>query len=540
MLSAKELEESVGRSTRTILTKLDAGPHELIEDPEIRTVWKEMHAHTSVNTRVFLDAVHAYYQRKFADYERRTNQRHPDYWTLHFLGKVIFYPALADSMDEDISGSITVHEVNEFLRSKPADMICSPVAWIAFWAVGPYKTNVEQYRKIRDLTADLKDMSRQVLPQNARRVKYFAGMTEDLQLISMYTNVLLFWGENGETGSAYVALERLRVVWRDIETARIRANLEQVKYQLRNLDYVSFVLSDRRPEHYIMILIHLLLSRHMEIVKLACTRRISVDEFVDMRSSWKQLFIAFGKRLDILEEIWRQQRLNIADQVHSYGGGLFEDWHARKQALRESQEDAMYDALAQKESVLNPPDEHVLQTSGAVCEGDDTDDMPTQDIDASPFPDSTNTTDEANELLANGLLLFPNPTGPDDDSRLPPDKHSDWEPSAVRKRRAEIAMRKRLENIESKICAMDARFPITDAKLLAIDARFPALEANFPVLHKKLSALEAKFTANEAKFPVLEAKLHAMDEKLTALDAKLSVIEKLLTANCRLHETEPR
>ena len=67
----------------------------------------------------------------------------------------------------------------------------------------------------------------------------------------------------------------------------------------------------------------------MKIVKLARTRVVSVMEFEDMRESWNSLFDAFQKRLDVLEEVWRQQRLDIENQVECYNGGLFEDWYER-------------------------------------------------------------------------------------------------------------------------------------------------------------------------------------------------------------------
>lgn len=67
----------------------------------------------------------------------------------------------------------------------------------------------------------------------------------------------------------------------------------------------------------------------MKIIKLAEKEEIAVAEFEDMRESWESIFDAFDKRLDILQEIWRQQRLDIETQVQCYYGGLFEDWYQR-------------------------------------------------------------------------------------------------------------------------------------------------------------------------------------------------------------------
>ena len=78
-----------------------------------------------------------------------------------------------------------------------------------------------------------------------------------------------------------------------------------------------------------MTLVYLLLYRHLQIVKLAKTQTVSIAEFVDMRDTWGWVFVAFGKRLNILVEIWRQQRLDIKNQLQCYSGGLFEGWYER-------------------------------------------------------------------------------------------------------------------------------------------------------------------------------------------------------------------
>ncbi len=79
----------------------------------------------------------------------------------------------------------------------------------------------------------------------------------------------------------------------------------------------------------LMCLIYLLLHHHLKIVRLARNQRVSVAEFEDMRETWEYLFEAFDKRLDNLLEVWRQQRLDISNQVDCYAGGLFKDWHER-------------------------------------------------------------------------------------------------------------------------------------------------------------------------------------------------------------------
>lgn len=76
-----------------------------------------------------------------------------------------------------------------------------------------------------------------------------------------------------------------------------------------------------------MTLIRVLLERHIQVVRLAKKEVISVQEFQDMRDTWNCIFWALDRRLDVLQQVWRQQRLDPEAQVESYNGGLFEAWY---------------------------------------------------------------------------------------------------------------------------------------------------------------------------------------------------------------------
>lgn len=95
---------------------------------------------------------------------------------------------------------------------------------------------------------DLNAAHDKVLPQNQKRVAYFAAINKKLSLISMYNNILSFLGESQE-GQHYEALEQLRVVWRNIELKRLKANLEKIQYQLKGPDYVPLVLDGGRVDY---------------------------------------------------------------------------------------------------------------------------------------------------------------------------------------------------------------------------------------------------------------------------------------------------
>jgi hypothetical protein len=51
--SKKELAETIARSTAAILHRFDQGPHEQLEDPDIRELWKKAGWKLTVKTRYF-------------------------------------------------------------------------------------------------------------------------------------------------------------------------------------------------------------------------------------------------------------------------------------------------------------------------------------------------------------------------------------------------------------------------------------------------------------------------------------------------------
>ncbi len=96
--------------------------------------------------------------------------------------------------------------------------------------------------------SELEKLADDVLPQNEKRVKYFCAMTKKLKLLSVYDNILDFYGESEDDDGAYDSLEELRVAWRNLEIKRIKANLETTKYRLKGIEAVAVVTDGRRIE----------------------------------------------------------------------------------------------------------------------------------------------------------------------------------------------------------------------------------------------------------------------------------------------------
>lgn len=91
--------------------------------------------------------MNAHFTQEFLEYQQKQGQPHEDSWTLYFLSKVIcmsdclqdhrcggsdlmenclVYPAIAEGIDEDSSGFVSVHEVSLFesyISCVPSDVL---------------------------------------------------------------------------------------------------------------------------------------------------------------------------------------------------------------------------------------------------------------------------------------------------------------------------------------------------------------------------------------------------------------------------------
>lgn len=74
-------------------------------------------------------------------------------------------------------------------------------------------------------------------------------------------------------------------------------------------------------------LIYLILERHAKIIDLAAKSVLDEQEFWTMASSLNHIRQAFTFRLRTVSECWRQQRLDIGQQLKTFASGIFEDWY---------------------------------------------------------------------------------------------------------------------------------------------------------------------------------------------------------------------
>ncbi|QRV74221.1 hypothetical protein RhiJN_02235 [Ceratobasidium sp. AG-Ba] len=359
-----QIEESVNRSTTTILMKLDSGPHEIINDPDIKAIWKGAYGGTigkwrnTVKSRHFVSAVHHYFEQDFARYTAENEgTNHPDTWTLNYLSRVIFYPAIADAIDEDSSGYVSLHELNHFFDARPPNW--TTPQWLAYWAAGWYKDNLRYRDKIMARLGVFNNSIEGLHSENKEALKeYVESIEGGIKLIaeSLYGDVLDYFEDDSDE---VVELDALRDKYTEYVTGQVEQQLAKAKHQLDDKRTLSIVIgAGNRLESKILCVMHRLLKWHHKMFDIGKDKPLQDGITIGMVGSFHVIFDAFTARTRSLMESWRQQRMDVGLQAEWYANGLFEDWYKQE---KDQPDDNDYDEeyLTDDEEVYNDDNELV-------------------------------------------------------------------------------------------------------------------------------------------------------------------------------------
>ncbi|CAE7142908.1 unnamed protein product [Rhizoctonia solani] len=358
----EELAEAINKSTNTILNRLDSGPHEVINDPDIKEVWKDMKWRNTVKSRHFVSAVQYHFERQFGRYmTSHEGKSHPDCWTLNYLSRIIFYPAIADAIDEDSSGYISLDELNNFFDSRPKGWTVTQ--WLAYWAAGWYQDNLQYRDKIMARLAVFENSIDGLHPENKGPLKdYLSEVSDNIKLIagSLYGNILEYF----ETDSAEaVNLVSLREKYVEHATKEVEERLDRANYKIDDPHTLSLIVGvGSRLESRLLCIMHRLLKRHHKMFDIAKDKPLQEGITVSMVASLQVIFDAFTKRTRSLMESWRQQRLDADLQAEWYAYGLFEDWYKREKGI-ESDDDYDEEDLSEEEATDEEQEELEEQTT---------------------------------------------------------------------------------------------------------------------------------------------------------------------------------
>ncbi|PIL33406.1 hypothetical protein GSI_04028 [Ganoderma sinense ZZ0214-1] len=319
---AEEMTSVVVHEGDRVISSVLAGPHDKIIDPDLFEVWKDMRWRGIVKARHLVLAMYDYYLQKKEDQDHASDQLKTrgirsfdgiDAWTLEYIDLRHVQPII-EAFDEDTSGYVTIQEVNNFTTSRPQGW--SLLHWMAYWAVG-WRVCMTAYRdKILSTLDSMGDLLENILTPNRVKVLEYLEVvhplvTKMVQSFQADTELLFL-------------LPRFRAHM-DQNEERLQKGLDTVKYQIDALDTLALINGRRGLERNVFPLLHLLLCRHYEIMKLGRIHILHPSELVDAQESLGIIQDAFQIRRNELSELFRQRRLSVPQELDDFAYGMGKD-----------------------------------------------------------------------------------------------------------------------------------------------------------------------------------------------------------------------
>ncbi|KAF4592955.1 hypothetical protein EYR38_008661 [Pleurotus pulmonarius] len=259
------IEEGVARSEMAIIRHLDAGPHELIYDRDIKTLWQD-------------------------------------------------HPAIGNAIDEDGSGFISVHELNHFVESRPVSSWTVPET-LVFWAVVWPQSNVFYHR-------DVVHCLRRIRMLINQRFKQITDIFEDYLAVLKHIDIVVesFSDDSDEDGSD--GLLALREAYIDVKDRAILKFLEDTDYRISDVSTLEYI-AGQRIELILAPLLGQILTRHMEIIEVVPVKELDDEKVGPMYETCASIFDAFYERFQDLKKGWKQQKVDVRLYMESFANGLF-------------------------------------------------------------------------------------------------------------------------------------------------------------------------------------------------------------------------
>ncbi|KAG6828060.1 hypothetical protein H0H92_009489 [Tricholoma furcatifolium] len=163
-----------------------------------------------------------------------------DIWAFEYINMSYLQP-IAEAIDDDGSGFISVKEVNDFTNSCPKSW--SMLQWIAYWAAG-WHSSVNRYaEKIYGILKELYRLRDIIRPENIGIVDYYLEWSLDRvkKLLKSTSNAV---------PQVHPELTVLRDEFCQEEEAKLEANLEKMSYNVDSRATVTLVTGPHRIERF--------------------------------------------------------------------------------------------------------------------------------------------------------------------------------------------------------------------------------------------------------------------------------------------------
>ncbi|KAI0360921.1 hypothetical protein OH77DRAFT_1418971 [Trametes cingulata] len=316
---ADEMRGVVEHETDRVIEAIMSGPHDKIKDRDIYEVWKEMRWRGHVKARHFILALRDHYVQKIEEFKRGEGTdprvKKEDEGFLDFID-VSRLQAITEAFDDDTSGLITIAEVNNFTSSRPKGW--GIAVWIAYWALGWQVSMTSYIDNIVEIFAKMFALLPRIRPENKKfAYDYLCSVWQPIVTLTAAFNGAIAPDIVSQTFRSYV----------EAEEERLRQSLETVRYNIDALDTLRLITGPGRIEKCLFPLLHLLLKRDYDIFCLSQKVVISKDEFPDSADTLLCVLDGVQYRHDALVVLFKQQKLDPAEQFKTFAYGLFEHWH---------------------------------------------------------------------------------------------------------------------------------------------------------------------------------------------------------------------
>ncbi|KAM5542274.1 hypothetical protein V8D89_004147 [Ganoderma adspersum] len=316
-------------------------PYDEILDPDIHHIWKKMCWCASVNLKDqhFVRALRDHFCEKLEQIKRVQNDATlsmptanqvsgQDEWTLEYLDVTRVQPII-EAFDDEALGFIKVANVNTFTTTRPENW--SLLHWIAYWAVGHQMSMSNYAGKIDILLANMSALKTHVLPANRNAMEQY--------LCSVWTIVTMLTAGLRRIEVDKQLLHRFED-YTQAEEKRLLENLKTAQYNIDRRDTFDLICGPGRIEKHVFRLLYLLLKHHFEIMCLARTQYLPAS---DLRSSMHTILCVFGAindRHNALSEMFKQQKLDPAQQFKIVAFEMFKHWKCKEATFPEGQDDS--------------------------------------------------------------------------------------------------------------------------------------------------------------------------------------------------------
>ncbi|KAF8336266.1 uncharacterized protein EI90DRAFT_3045103 [Cantharellus anzutake] len=310
------ITKEIRMNTSRILQKLDAGPHNRVSDPHIRTIWATEKWKGSVSGPMFVQAVWDYMGDCIGS--PSLPELVCDRWTLEFFGPS-YRKALLEAIDIDHSGYVSVQEINKFTETKPAGYTL-PV-WFAYSAV---RSSYEAVHYRKEILNSIGALNRsvaegRVAPAIVRSVKEYLSTVNNIVLEGLVNPLVVPPSRIRDIqgcGPLYVPL-RSRTRERESDLAE---KLSKARWEIDGPAALSAIIGEGPLEHHLLPLLYVFVNHYAE----SATKQIVSEGETRNFGTGKETILKIAELVD--DRVFYLREYLGPFEYFTFACGLFSSW----------------------------------------------------------------------------------------------------------------------------------------------------------------------------------------------------------------------